>query len=132
MKIYHIAGKQYGVHGEELYERMSELNPVIVSVSEPESTSTFALKRNKAVKRQKTSGGRRMMHCKVCDGYGHMAKTCPDRKPEAEKIKHGQDESLVETADLRTQVQERKAGGETSIQIAKALGVSLAEINRNW
>ena len=73
-----------------------------------------------------------MMHCKVCDGYGHMAKTCPERKSEAEKTKAGKEEGLIETADPRSQVQEMKAQGKTSVDIARALGMSLAQVNKYW
>ena len=61
-----------------------------------------------------------------------MAKTCPERKPEEEKIKVGKHEGLIETADPRTQVQEKKAEGKTSVDIAKALGMGLAEVNKYW
>lgn len=70
--------------------------------------------------------------CKLCEGYGHLAKTCPEKKPEAEKVKAGAEEGLVETADIRTQVQELKATGKTSVEIAAKLGISLKEVNKHW
>ena len=141
MKIYSIAGKQYAVIGEELYEKLSEFNPLelVMDNGTVEATvsrfvkGTYAsLKVKKVPKKNGVKRGRRMMHCKVCDGYGHMAKTCPERKPEAEKIKAGKQEGLIETADPRTQVQEMKAEGKTSIEIAKALQMNLVEVNKYW
>ena len=144
MNIYQIAGKQYAVIGEELFEKLSEFDPLgaIVDNGTVEATAFFIrgttwsglkkLKKAKAPTKKVSSTGHRMMHCKVCDGYGHMAKTCPERKPEGEKIKAGQEEGLIDTADLRTKVQEMKAEGKTSIAIAQALHMSLAEVNKYW
>jgi hypothetical protein len=141
MKIYSIAGKQYAVIGEELFEKLSEFNPLELAIDNGTVEATVSrfvkgtyasLKGKKASKKDGIKKGRRMMHCKVCDGYGHMAKTCPERKPEAEKIKAGKQEGLIETADPRTQVQEMKAEGKTSIEIAKALQMNLAEVNKYW
>jgi hypothetical protein len=142
MKIYLIGGKQYAVVGEELFEKVAEFSPleaivdnttVEAKVSRIVKGNYTSRKPNKAPKKKGAKrGGHRMMHCKVCDGYGHMAKTCPERKPEAEKIKAGQEEGLIETADPRSQVQEMKAQGKTSVDIARELGMSLAQVNKYW
>ena len=81
MKIYHIAGKQYAASGDDLYEKVPEFSS-LEPQSEDDSVSTFALKRKKyktiAPKKAK-SGHKGKTHCKICDGYGHFAKTCPKR-----------------------------------------------------
>lgn len=134
MKLYLIEGKIYAVIGEEIYEQLPQLG------DSGEPTTTLAThephakrKYSKAAKGKKaTKGSSRIAHCKNCDGYGHFAKTCPDKKPEAERTKAGEEEGLIETADVRTQVQELKAEGKTSIAIASKLGITLAEVNKHW
>jgi len=54
------------------------------------------------------------------------------RASEPAKVKHGVEEGLVDSADPRTQVQELKATGMTSVAVAKNLGMSLKEVNKHW
>lgn len=107
MKIYHIAGKEYAVSGDNLYERVPEAYQEIGTFTEGKDLvagtmiahETFPsslplrkkpLSKAKKVKPQKKpkAGHKAQTHCKNCDGYGHFAKTCPKlRNPEREAVK---------------------------------------------
>jgi len=134
MKTYQINGKIYAVIGEELYEKMPDWNELQVFVAATAGPEKPTRRKYGTGKVEKQSNGlsRRKMHCRVCDGYGHMAKTCPEKKQETEKLKAGKEEGLIESADPRSQVQEMKAAGKNSIEIARALRMSLAQVNKYW
>jgi hypothetical protein len=88
MKIYQIAGKEYAVSGDNLYEKVPEFSPLqqlIKDIDESESTSTFALKKKvpkvKAKRQARTyvtKKGYKRGTCGKCGKEGHSAWHCPE------------------------------------------------------
>src|SRR5665213_315720 len=88
MKIYQIAGKQYAASGDDLYEQVPEFSPLQQLIASEPATPELPLRKKyktkgpkKAEPKKKAKGGHKAQtHCKICDGYGHFAKTCPKAK----------------------------------------------------
>jgi hypothetical protein len=78
-------------------------------------------------KADKVGGGK--THCKLCDGYGHFAKTCPNRDgtlaPDVEPAKREITKEMVD---------ELRAAHPTwdTLKIAAELKCRLAEVNKYW
>jgi hypothetical protein len=132
MKIYQIAGKQYAVIGEELFElsRASEwdgLQVFLTTPTQPEAPVRRKYGSGKLKKRSKVGGGK--THCNLCDGYGHFAKTCPNRDgtlaPDVEPAKREITKEMVD---------ELRAAHPTwdTLKIAAELKCRLAEVNKYW
>ena len=124
MKIYQIAGKQYAVIGEELFEQL-EVVTIGARPTDPIRRS-IATKAAKSAKPTKSKGARRTIHCKICDGYGHFAKTCPKRNGilPPDEVKRPE--------VTKEQVDELRAKGYDSLRIAAALKTTLSEVNKHW
>ena len=134
MNIYNIAGKQYAVIGEELYERMPDAEArrdLPTEETAPEKPVRRKYGSGKVKKQKKGKGPRRgSIHCKICDGYGHFAKTCPKR---AGGLSSDEVEEEARRPEVtKEQVDELKAKGMNSIQIAAKLRTTLSEINKHW
>jgi hypothetical protein len=79
MKIYQIAGKQYAVSGDDLYEKVPE-SSLLEPQSEEDSVSTFAFKRKKYKTREPKkakSGQKGKTHCKVAAVMATSPKPVP-------------------------------------------------------
>jgi len=133
MKIYQIAGKSYAVIGEDVYERI-EAGTIAARPTDtladlaPEKPARKKYGSGKVKKQKKAGHG--TTHCKICDGYGHFAKTCPKR---AGGLSSDEVEEEARRPEVtKEQVDELKAKGMNSIQIAAKLRTTLSEINKHW
>jgi hypothetical protein len=144
MKSYFIAGKEYAVIGTDLYERLPELTIAISDASvTPEQPAPVALVHRKKhqvkpLKPAKKSGKKSTAHCKNCGGYGHFAKTCPEKKPDQGPVaqpEERQSGKFVGTLDqLKAKVKEIRADqkGISSLRVAQMLGVRIEILNKVW
>ena len=80
-------------------------------------------------RRKKGKGSRRSIHCKVCDGYGHFAKTCP--KPDGNLPP---DEEPAKREITKEMVDELRAEHPTwdTLKIAAELKCRLSDVNKYW
>jgi hypothetical protein len=132
MKIYQIAGKHYAASGDDLYEKVPEFS-LLEPQSEEDSASTFAPKRKKHMTSapKSTKRGRKgKIHCKICDGYGHFAKTCPKRDGDLPL----DEEPPVKREITKEIVDEVSAAHPTwdSLKIAAELKCRLSDVNKFW
>jgi hypothetical protein len=131
MKTYQIAGKQYAVIGEELYERL-EVATIGARPTDPlADLAPLPLRKKyktRAAKRATPKkNGKGTTHCKICDGYGHFAKTCPKRDGNLPP-----DDAPVMREITKEQVDELRAQGFDSLRIAARLKTTLTEVNKYW
>lgn len=110
----------YAVVGEKIY-RLVEL----VVTPTPAESITRAPKPAKKANKVK-SGHKGKTHCKICDGYGHFAKTCPKRDGSLPP------EEVKRPEVTKEQVDELRAKGYDSLRIAATLKTSLSEVNKHW
>jgi hypothetical protein len=133
MKIYQIAGKQYAVIGEELYEQL-EVATLGARPTDPLADlaplplrKKYKTRAPKGAKSQKKGKGK--THCKVCDGYGHFAKTCPRRDgnlpPDEEPVKREITKEMVD--ELRV-----AHPSWDTLKIAAELRCRLSDVNKYW
>jgi len=129
MKIYQIAGKQYAVISDELYERL-EIATIDARPTDPlaDLAPTRKKYKTKGTKVAKSKKGKsaRSIHCKICDGYGHFAKTCPKRDGNLPP------DEVKRPEVTKEQVDELRAKGYDSLRIAATLKTSLSEVNKHW
>ena len=128
MKIYQIAGKQYAIIGDELYE---QLEAATIGARPTDPLADLAPQRKKyktkAVKGAKPQKkGKGTTHCKICDGYGHFAKTCPKRDgnlaPDEEPVKREITKEMVDAVRLEHPAWD-------TLKIAAVLKCRLSDVN---
>jgi len=148
MNIYNIGGKQYAVIGEELYERVESGT---IGAREEDPLAELAPKRRKytrtvASKPKPKKARRGSIHCKICDGYGHFAKTCPKgpgklkapRKKMEKRTYQPPEQEEAPAVDNRTDEELRAAvhglqqDGLDSLVIASKLRLRISKVNELW
>jgi hypothetical protein len=132
-EIYQIAGKQYAVIGEELYERLEvatiEVRPTdpLADMAPTPLRKKYKTRAPKGAKPQKKGKGK--THCKICDGYGHFAKTCPKRTGNLPPGK-----KPVKREITKEMVDELCAAHPSwdTLKIAEELKCRLSDVNKFW
>lgn len=139
MKTYQLGGASFIVHEGKVYV---ELSPAESAVHEEE--------RNSQAPRKPKNAAKGVRHCKACGKPGHRSDNCPQNSSDdASNEEESEDEgardvagagaggsrrpiSGMSPADLGRTIQDFKAKGLTSVQVAAKLHCTLTLVNRFW
>lgn len=105
-----------------------EMTDVENEPEEPAESPEPAEENRPAPTARQIASGRK---CKNCGTPGHNAKTCFSKKQDSVQDDE-QDGPEVDTLELIDKVAELKKQGMSSAEVAKKLGIPLADVNDLW
>jgi hypothetical protein len=140
MKKYQLEGASFLVHEDKVYV---ELNPT-------ESAAAHEVIQSSPSPRKIKKTAKGVRRCKACGKPGHRSDNCPEDSSEESAEEEESDEvpesgafadpgdkgakpiAGMSAADLGRTIQDLKAKGLTSVQVAAKLRCTLTLVNRYW